>query len=125
MRYQVAFLLIFLTASSAASERAPACGDAVDRQLFAVHTWIALAAWYHDHPHCVDGYMAERVTSQIADWLAQDRPTFLGLQAAIAQHAEFELLVNWHLGGEYHGLKTLESIAVNAEYRCPKEAASV
>lgn len=86
---------------------------------------MALADWYHQHPHCVDGFFAEHVTSLIGDWLSQERPAFLRLQAAIAKHGEFELLVNWHLGGEYHSTETLRSIALNADRKCPSKAAAV
>jgi hypothetical protein len=86
---------------------------------------MSLAEWYHDHPHCVDGHFAEHVTSQVGEWLAQDRPAFLKLHAAIARHPEFQLLVNWHLGGEYHSPETRKPIAKNAERQCPAAAASV
>jgi hypothetical protein len=118
------FVLLFV-AATAVPVAAQTCGDDVERQLFEAHTWIALAEWYHDHPHCDDGHLAEHMTSQIGTWLAQDHPAFLKLSAAIAEHPEFELLVNWNLGGEYHSVKTLEAIAANAERKCPAQSASV
>jgi hypothetical protein len=125
MKHFATFLLIVTALSSAGAERPQRCGDVVDRELSAANTWMALAEWYHEHPHCVDGFMAEHVTSSIGDWLSQERPAFLRLHVAVAKHGEFELLVNWHLGGEYHSVETLRLIARNADRKCPTIAASV
>lgn len=101
------------------------CGEGADEALFAAETWDSLGDWVHDHPHCMDGYLAEHVVSVIGEWLTENEPDFRNLVSAIGRHPELEPTVVWYLGGEYHGVEVLERILENTRTKCPPEARDI
>jgi hypothetical protein len=91
-----------------------------DKQFGEADTWLKLAAWWHEYPHCDDGYFAEGISDRVDRWLSQSQPRYDRLQRAIAAHPEFRYLVLWHIDG-LSSREDLKAIAKNAGTKCSEK----